>query len=64
MEEFHSKNDPQAHSKFVKWIQGNPQGYVINDRERGIVLHQATCSQFLPYEGVDSSQAFEGLFAR
>ena len=55
MEEFNSRKDTQAHSNFVKWIQASPEGYVINYKGRDSMLHRATCSQFLPYEGVDQA---------
>jgi hypothetical protein len=55
MTEFDSRKDDQAHDDFVRWIQNNPQAYVINNKGRNSVLHRATCSQFLPYEGVNQS---------
>ena len=36
---------------FVKWLQDNPQGYVVNDRgSDGLMMYRATCDHFQPHD--------------
>ena len=51
MHEFDSKNGVGSHKEFIKWIQNNPSGYVLNIKGKLVMLHRATCLHFRPYEG-------------
>jgi hypothetical protein len=50
MHPFNSRDDSEAHNKFIEWIQKNPTGYV-GSKEKEVMLHRATCLHFPPYEG-------------
>jgi len=48
---FHDVEDAEAHEKFVKWLDRNPDGFYINCKTaRDMVLHRSSCFHASPLE--------------
>jgi len=44
---FYDAYDPDAHDKFIGWVERNQRGYVIGRRSSGdAMIHQAYCGHF------------------
>ncbi len=51
MPTFLTKDDPNAHSEFVTWIEANQDGFFINRKgQKEMMLHSARRSHLKPYD--------------
>lgn len=50
-----SRNVKDAETRYATWREANPEGFVINEKSDGWMLHTASCSHLNPLRAVDTT---------